>query len=164
MERQGLGLVALVPRMLPDLVHVDPLRRISHEDPRDHVLSFRREEVRQGVVGIQDLPVQIGRLLVFVRQVATEHGVEDDSARPEIGHEAVVLVAGNHLKTHQNLNTYFRRGIARRATGGLQIRTLFIQVAQSEVHNLESFVVIDQQVLRLQVSVADSQLVDVLDA
>ena len=59
---------------------------------------------------------------------------------------------------------HFRCSIARRATSCLQRGASFIHVAEAEVNNLEGKIVIQEQVLGLQVSMADSTLVDVLDA
>jgi hypothetical protein len=58
---------------------------------------------------------------------------------------------------------HFWCGVARTATGSFESFTLVIKVTQTEVNNFDAVVVIEQQVLRLQVSMADAQFVDILD-
>lgn len=98
-ERQRLRLVHGVPRVVADLLDGDALRRISLKDTVDHVLRLRRQELGQRVVCVENLSVQVRRLLVLERQIAAEHGVEDDTARPQVRHEAVILLASDHLQT-----------------------------------------------------------------
>lgn len=45
MERKSLRLVRLIPRMLPDFVHIYSFRWISNENTGDHILSLLREEL-----------------------------------------------------------------------------------------------------------------------
>lgn len=79
------------------LVNVYSLARVSDEYARDHVPRLVREEVRRRVLCIQDLLVQVGGLLVFEGQVSAEHGVQDDSTAPEVTHQAIVVLASDHL-------------------------------------------------------------------
>jgi len=51
--------VQLVPRVLTDLLNVDSVVGVSHKDLCDHVLRFFRKELRQVVLGVQDLLVQV---------------------------------------------------------------------------------------------------------
>lgn len=60
--------------------------------------------------------------------------------------------------------TYLWGGVARAAARCLQRVSRLVQVAESEVHDLQRPIVVDQQVLRLEVPVADAELVDVVDA
>ena len=59
---------------------------------------------------------------------------------------------------------HLRSCIARGATSRLESGGWFVHVAEAEVNNLQGQIVVQEQVLGLQVSVADSTLVDVLDA
>lgn len=49
----------LVPRVLSDLFDVDSLVRISNEDLRNEIPPAVRDEPGQGVLGIEDLLVEI---------------------------------------------------------------------------------------------------------
>lgn len=67
----------------------------------------------------------------------------------------MVAFAGDH----------FGRGVARASTRSLQCVTLlFVSVAQAEVDNLDVHILVEKQVLRLQVAMANLDLVEVLDA
>ena len=63
-------------------------------------------------------------------------------------------MAGNHLGS----------GVAGRTTGRLQIVSLLVEVGQAEVDYLECFVVVNQQILRLEITVTYTELVNVADA
>lgn len=60
--------------------------------------------------------------------------------------------------------TYLRRSVARTSASSLERISLLIQITESEIHNLQRFVIVYQKVFRLQVTVADAELVNVLDA
>ena len=55
-------------------------------------------------------------------------------------------------------------GIARAATRGFQSAALFVKVAETKIHNFQRLIVVDEQVLRLEVPVANAQLVNIGDA
>lgn len=115
-----------------------------------------RQELRDFEIAGQDLLVQIRSLRVLKGKEAADHGVEHHAAAPDVRLEAQVLLACDHL----------RSGVARRAASRFQLllRSRSVHITQPEVDNFQSLVVVEQQVLRLQVSVADAALVDVLDA
>lgn len=66
----------------------------------------------------------------------------------------MVLLSSNHL----------RRSVARTTTGCLESFVLLIDVRQSEVDDFDVIVIIKKQVLRFQVSMADFDFVNVIDA
>jgi hypothetical protein len=140
--------------VIPDFIHSEPLLRVRVENSSDQVLALAAQELGQSVVGTHDFFVEIGGLGVFERQVATDHGVENHATAPDVGLESVVAFASNH----------FGSSITGRPAGSLESGIGFVHVAEAEVDDLESEVVVEQQVLRLEVSVADSTLVDVLNA
>ena len=74
----------LVPRVLANLLNGYTVLRICDEDASDHVLSLRTQKLRQGIISVQDFTIEIGSLLVFIWQVAAEHGVKDDATRPQV--------------------------------------------------------------------------------
>ena len=96
-ECLSLWFVQLIPRMLSDLSNRNSLVRICLEDFCDHIFCFVREEVREGVLGVQDLLVEIRRLLVFIRQEPTQHRIQNDTHAPQITCKAVIVVSSNHL-------------------------------------------------------------------
>ena len=49
------------------------------------------------VVGGHDLLVQVRGLRVLEGQVASDHGVEDDAAGPDVGLQTVVTLPSDHL-------------------------------------------------------------------
>jgi len=62
------------------------------------------------------------------------------------------------------MRTYLWSSVAWAAARCFESCAWLIQVAQSEVHDLQRFVVIDEKILRLEVPVAYAELVDVVDA
>jgi len=56
------------------------------------------------------------------------------------------------------------RRIAGTSTSGLEQLVVFVEVAEPEVHNLDIVIVVEQKVLRFQISVAHAQLVNVFNA
>jgi len=58
--------------------------------------------------------------------------------------------------------TYLRGCIAGAAASCLQSLALFVHVAQTKVHDFKLSIEVDKQVFRLQVTVTDSKLVDVV--
>ena len=66
----------------------------------------------------------------------------------------MVTFAGDHLGSC----------VAGGATGCLERLAILVHVRESKIHNLDVVLVIKQQVLRLQIPMADLDLVDVLDA
>lgn len=142
------------PSVVPYLVYSVPLLGIRIQNTSDDVLALARKKLRQRILSSHDLFIQIRRLWVLEGQVTADHGVEYHATAPDISLQAVVPLAGDHLWGR----------VAGRAARRLKRRSRLIHIAEAEVNNLESQVVIQKQVLRLEVSVAHSALVDVLDA
>ena len=61
------------------------------------------------------------------------------------------------------MKTYLGGCVARRATRRLQGLVLLVHVGEAEIHNLQSVVVVEQQIFRLKISVANATLVEVLN-
>jgi len=66
----------------------------------------------------------------------------------------VITLAGYHLRCR----------VAGTATGRLEHLALLVHVGQAEVDNLYVVLIVQQQVLRFQIAVADPNFVDVLHA
>ena len=55
------------------------------------------------------------------------------------------------------------RSIARGAAGSAQGLTLFVSVAQAEVNQFDVAILVQQEILRLHVSMNNAELMEVLD-
>lgn len=102
----------------------------------------------------QDFLVQFGRRLVFKREVACDHGEEDDAAGPHIDARPVVLETVNH----------FWCCVAGRAASCLQHLARLVGVAEAEVDQTNVFLVVEQQVFWFEVAVHDAEFMEVLHA
>lgn len=83
--------------MVPDIACLESLSWIRVQNLCDKIATVVSDELRDGVVGIQDLLVEDVRLGVLKWQIAADHGVEDDSAGPDVSWQSVVVFAGDHL-------------------------------------------------------------------
>ena len=140
--------------MVPNFIDAVSLLWVGIKDASDDVLALSRQELRQGVFGSHDLLVEVRSLWVFERQVTADHRVKDNATAPNISFETVVSFACNH----------FWRCVARRTAGCLESCSHLVHITQSEIHYLQSQIVVKQQVFWLEVSVTHAALVDVLDA
>jgi hypothetical protein len=138
----------------PDVADLVPLLRVGVQNARQHVLAVGAQKLGQRVLRVHDLFVEVRRLGVLEGEVAAHHRVQHHARAPDVRADAVVLLAGNH----------FGCGIAGRTTGRLQQLVFLVHVTETEVDNLERLVVVEQQVLRLEVTVAHAARVQVLDA
>eukprot|EP00429_Kryptoperidinium_foliaceum_P018166 CAMPEP_0176041802 /NCGR_PEP_ID=MMETSP0120_2-20121206/20739_1 /TAXON_ID=160619 /ORGANISM="Kryptoperidinium foliaceum, Strain CCMP 1326" /LENGTH=312 /DNA_ID=CAMNT_0017375211 /DNA_START=436 /DNA_END=1371 /DNA_ORIENTATION=+ len=126
---------------------------VHSEQARDEIFDGIADEIRQLVVGRQDLFVEVRGVLVLKREIAADHREQDHTAAPQIAHLGDVLMPRNH----------FGRSIARRAACGAQPLAIAEQVAQAEVDDLDPVILVQEQVLGLQVPVHDVHGVDLLD-
>ena len=118
--------------MVADVLDSEALGRIRIQDARYQVLGLIAEERRQFVLSIQNLLVQFLRVLVLERQIAADHGVQDDSAGPNVGTESEVPLALDHLG----------RSVARTAASSLEALAMLVQVGQTEVNELNRIIVV----------------------
>ena len=144
-----------IPGVLANLLYSITLVRFRLKDLRDKVRAVGRKKPWQFIVSSHDLFVQIRGLRVLKGQESAHHGVQDDTTAPNVALNSNVLLSSNH----------FRSCIARRSTGCLEqaIRWV-VDVTETEIDNFEGLVEVKEQVLGLKVPVADTALVDVLDA
>lgn len=82
-------------------------------------------ETRYDIVAGQDFFVEFVGVRIFKREIATSHGVENNSARPDVTCKAVVFFTCNHLWSC----------VAGTATSGLQSLVRCICITQTEVNN-----------------------------
>jgi len=110
-----LWLRKLVPGMLLHAFYVYSLLRVRHKDLRYEVFRFRRKELGKRILSSENLLIKVAGLLVFKRQVSAEHSIKDDTARPDIRLQAVILVASDHLTEIQTFKFQsFKSGSMRR--------------------------------------------------
>jgi len=147
-------LVGLVPGVLFDLRRCQPLVRVRLQNLINEVDALWGEPFGHLKLAAQDLLVQLGSRLVFEGQVARDHGEQNDTAGPDVHARAIVLQAVDH----------FRRRVTGRSARCLQHLVLLVGVAEAEIDQSNVFLVVQQQVLRLQISVHDAELVQILDS
>ena len=58
-ERGRLGLVKFVPRMVPYFFHSEPFVWVGDKNVPDHVLRFRRQVLRHGVVSTHNFLIKV---------------------------------------------------------------------------------------------------------
>ena len=100
----------LEPDMGTNITCFETLCRVCIKDFCNQISAVRADEIRDSVVSVQDFLVQHVSFWVFKRQISADHSVEDDTTRPDVGGQAMVVLTGDHL----------RRSIARTATRRLQ--------------------------------------------
>ena len=98
------------PRMIFDVPQLHPPLRIGGQQSLDEVAGAASDKLGQSVVARDDLLVELRGVGVLEGQVAADHGEEHDPAGPDVGVEAQVLLARDHLG----------RGVAGRPAGGLE--------------------------------------------
>jgi hypothetical protein len=89
--------------------------------------------------------------LIIERQIPANDCIEYNSTTPNISHKSIILFSCNH----------FWRRIARTATGSLTLALPLIQIAESEIDNLDVPFRVEEQVLGFEVPVHDAQPVDI---
>lgn len=103
-EAWGVWPMKLVPGMLPYLFNCNSLIWISNKDLWNHVFGIVRQKLGQVVFRIQNLLVQIRRLLVLIWQIAAQHGVQYHTTAPQITHQPTVSMTRNHLYENNENN------------------------------------------------------------
>ena len=104
------------------------------------------------VITSQNLLIQFVGIWILEGKVSTCHSVENDAAGPDIRSEAVVLLAGNHL----------RGSIARTATSCLKESIICVGIWKAEIDDLDVLAFVEQKIFRFQISMADATAMNVL--
>jgi len=139
------GLHLSVPLVGANVSHHESLLRVSVQHLPDQVLGRLGDDAWDQVVAVQNLLVELACIGVFEGEIPASHGVEDDTTAPNIRVKAMVLLTGDHL----------RSSIARTSTSGLKGLSLLVHVRKTKINNLDVVLVIEEQVLGFQISVAD---------
>lgn len=149
------GLVSILePRVRPDLRRRVSLFGVLNHDVFDQVPRVLRDETRNMILPLEDLLVELSRIGVLKRQEATDEREQYDAATPGIDLRADVLPARYH----------FGRRITRGSAGRFEGFLLCKGVRESEIDNLDILLMIQQQILRLQISVHYIKVMHILYA
>lgn len=140
--------------MLPDIRYGYSGVWIRVQDKLDKISASFGNEARKEIVAGENLLVEFACIRVFKGEVTASHGVENNSARPDVSVQAVVSLASYHLRSR----------VARRTTSSFEELSLLVSVGEAKVNDLNVVILVKQKVLWLQVSVADSHLVNVFHA
>mmetsp|Transcript_26144 Transcript_26144/g.42631 ORF Transcript_26144/g.42631 Transcript_26144/m.42631 type:complete len:284 (-) Transcript_26144:276-1127(-) len=146
------------PRVLLHLGDGQALVDVDGHDPVQQPAHFLGEPARVAEVRGLDLLEERAHAVLVEGQEARQQHVQDHAAGPEVGLAPVVPLVGQHLGGH----------VIGRPAGGVQqlhalVRAPAVQRRQAEVRDLKVSVLIQQQVLGLQIPVADPAGVAVLD-
>ena len=124
----------LAPRMVVDLSDAVSLCGVDVQHLLYQILEVLAYKIREHEVSRKNLRVEFGSVVVLEGQGAADHGEEDDSARPDVHLQAVVLLAADH----------FGRGVAGRPAGSLEQLSRLVGVAEPKIHNLQGILPVDQ--------------------
>uniref|UniRef100_G1LXM0 Uncharacterized protein n=1 Tax=Ailuropoda melanoleuca TaxID=9646 RepID=G1LXM0_AILME len=159
-RRHGFGLGGLQPRVAEDLVDVQPPVDVWLQHAVDEVLALARQVLGAGEVHAV-LLLDVQHLLdvgVVVGHGATDHDEEDHAQAPDVVHLGLVGDALQHLGGR----------VCRRPAEGLAEDDAAAAVPQAalgeaEVGQLDVEVLVEEEVLALEISVDDVQVMAVLD-
>ena len=141
--------------MLTYLLDPVTLTRLRLKNLRNKVRAIGWEEARDFEFSSHNLLVQVRRLRVFKRQEPADHSVKDDPATPDITLEPKVLLSGDHFRGSVAWGPASR---FKKAFGRL------VNIAEAEIDNFERLVEVEEQVLGLEVAMADATFMDVFNA
>mmetsp|Transcript_27182 Transcript_27182/g.33812 ORF Transcript_27182/g.33812 Transcript_27182/m.33812 type:complete len:303 (+) Transcript_27182:888-1796(+) len=140
--------------MVPDVLDCVALGGIWVQNVANEVLGVLRQKARHFVICLDDLLIQLLRILILKGQVAANHRVQDDTRTPDVCTEAEVTLTADHL----------RGGIAGTTARCFELLAFLVEVAEAEIDELNVVVVVEEEVLGLEVAMDDAQLVNILNA
>ena len=94
-----LGDALLKPGFLENLFEGKSLFWVNRQQSHDDAHCVQCKERRYLVVAFENLLVQKRCLLFFKRQIATDHGIQGDAARPDIYGKTLVSQSLHHLRS-----------------------------------------------------------------
>jgi len=121
-----------IPRMRTHYRNGESFVRLRGQQPRYQILHFLADELWRAVVRCHDFLVQSCRVLILERQIAAYKRKQDNAAAPKVAQRWHVAVACDHLWS----------SITRRSARGFQELAVPKDVAQAEVHDLDTPMVI----------------------
>ena len=102
------------------------------------------------ILTIQNLTVKFGSIFILKWKKATYHSKKNDSCTPYVHHQWLIgSFALDHLGS----------SIARRTTSSPQSFLRFVCIRQTKVHYSDCFVIINQTVLKFEISMHNSKFV-----
>ena len=153
--RRGQLPVGGEPRMRADLGHRGAAVRVHLEHAADQVACARLEVRRHLEAAGAHLAEQHLDVRVVERQAAAEQGKQDDAAAPDVARGAVVALATHDLGAR----------VVGAAAAGLEHLLRRLQGGHAKVGDLDHLArAVEQQVLGLQVAVADAEPVAIVHA
>lgn len=154
--RFDLSIALSEPRIAFDFIDGDSRLGIRIQKSGQKPLEIRRHPLGAPELALVDLLVHVHQIRVVERQIPGGEHEQDDAARPHVYLRAVVAPLGEDLRRH----------VRRRAAERVQepvVPDLIRQRAQPEIGDLQTPIVVQQQVLRLQIAVVDAAEVAVAD-
>ncbi len=142
------------PRMIPDLADRVSLVLIAGENVGNEVSGVFWNRFVEIVRTRKNFLVEEICLRVFEGEVATNHSKQNYTTRPDIDSQTVVFLAFYHLGG----------GVTGRTAGSFQLLSFLVGVGKPEINNFDVLFSVEKNVFRFEVSVDNSNLVDVLDA
>lgn len=94
---QGHSFYQFAPRVVVNLSNAVSLGRVHIEHLLNQIFEVFANEIREDIVARENLLVEFSGVVVLEGQIAADHGEEDDSARPDVHLQPVVLLAADHL-------------------------------------------------------------------
>lgn len=149
-----VSLIELEPRMAFDLRDRVPRFRIDVQDPSNQVARFMRYKGGNRVLSLNYLLVQDLGVIVVKGEIPTEQSEENHPRGPNVHGKSLIFESFDHL----------RSSVARRAAGSTETRLVLIEIRETEVHYFDVHLRVDQEVLGLEVSMNDVQLMNILDS
>lgn len=147
------GFVDVIPTTGSNLGNFIPCIWIDIQNVPEDIASLSGKDFGHLEIPRNNLLIKFAGVWVLEGQITTQHGINDDSARPNIDVHAFVFFTCDHL----------RGSVAGRSTSSFQFFAGLVLVGQSEVNNLNVLVGIEQQVLGLEITVDYSIFMNVLD-
>ena len=143
----------LEPVVIPYILNSEASGWVCVQDLLDQVLAVLGDETRDEVVAVEDFFVQLIGIRIFEGKIPARHRVQNDPATPDITIQAMVSFSSDH----------FRGSVARTTASSFQCFALFVSIRQTKVDDLDVVLLVEKQVFWFEVSVADTDFVDILD-
>ena len=140
--------------MMLNLVQTIPFLWIHLKHSFQDVLTLKREIRWKRILPIHDFLIKSRRVPVLKRKIPADHGKEDYPHWPDISFKSLIRLPSYHL----------RGCIARGSAGCFKKLILVVDVRESKIYYFEISVWVEEQVLWLEVTMANSQFVKVLNS
>ena len=153
----GHGCISCAQGSLDDKnsdTHSDTLAWVNLEHAADKVLCIRGQLLGHVELPNLDFSEEVSDVIIVKGQATREEGKEDDAAGPDVRGRAVVRQPSDN----------FRARVVRAPARRLEHPVVALQRCHPEIGNLDVALPVEEQVLRLEIAVADVEAVAVVDA